>query len=230
VFLQKFLHRRKNKIIPLIQFWDKPVPPEEVNILLDTWRNASGFAHQLYNLNTADQFIKEQFDERTLKAFRTCAVPAMQADFFRYCALYILGGLYIDADVKRISDDVAQFFNPSKRGILVLKQNRIANDVLFFAKPADPLLKRVIAIAINNIEQRKPSGVWAVTGPGIMTSLYNTQTEKSAFDGFQIEPISKVKNYVLYQWEMDYKKEETDWRDFGSGNKMSIFRDETDHS
>jgi len=51
-----------------------------------------------YNDNDCDAFIKKYFNEKVYSAFDSInpVYGAMKADFFRYCVLYILGGIYID--------------------------------------------------------------------------------------------------------------------------------------
>lgn len=52
----------------------------------------------LYTSEGRDKFIKENFDERTYKAFKTInpKYGVAVANFFRYCVLYIKGGVYLD--------------------------------------------------------------------------------------------------------------------------------------
>lgn len=68
--------------IRLVQFWDKPDPPAEVALLLATWVACPGFEHHLFTAEKADAYISDHLDDRCVAAFRKCAIPAMQADFF----------------------------------------------------------------------------------------------------------------------------------------------------
>lgn len=191
---------------------------------MSSWRAVSGFNYQLYDWSAAEALIGKHFDARTLTAFRACGVPAMQADFFRYCALYHLGGLYVDADTRALTQDINPLLAPARHGLLVKKQDRIANDVMFFGHHHDPLLERVIEIATRNIESRAEYGVWGVTGPGIMTGLFHDAQTALLFKPFVIKPIIKVKKFIHYQWEMDYKKDGEDWRDFTGETALSIYK------
>ena len=55
-----------------------------------------------YDDQDCEQFIKTYFNERTYNAyimFNNC-YKAMKADFFRYCVLYKIGGVYLDIKSK----------------------------------------------------------------------------------------------------------------------------------
>ena len=49
-------------------------------------------------------FIKNYLPELVLKAYSSLIPPAYKADLFRYCALYILGGVYMDLTNKFVND------------------------------------------------------------------------------------------------------------------------------
>lgn len=86
--------------LKLFQFWNREHAPDEVELLMESWAKDPEFDYHRFNKETADVFIEANFDRRTIEAYRKCGVPAMQADFFRYCALYVHGGAYVDADTK----------------------------------------------------------------------------------------------------------------------------------
>jgi mannosyltransferase OCH1-like enzyme len=208
----------------LVQFWNTPDVPQEVRFLMDSWKTETDFSYQRYDLKMADAFIAKEFDARTLAAFRTCAKPAMQADFFRYCALYKTAGVYVDADTKT-AGGMVELIASAKRGLLMDRRGNIANDFLFFRHAGDSLLERVIAIAIHNIENRISNNVWVVTGPGIMTGLFNDPATRPLFDEFQIESNRVVREIVIPVWEMNYKNTAADWRQSGVANAASIFQE-----
>lgn len=139
-------------MINLFQFWNNPTAPDEVEALMETWKQAPGFTYHRYNTETAAAFITQHFDVRTLAAFRKCKVPAMQADFFRYCALYVEGGVWVDADTASLGL-LADYLDPRQRGLLMMRQTRVANDFLFVSQPKDALFARVIENAVQNVEQ-----------------------------------------------------------------------------
>jgi mannosyltransferase OCH1-like enzyme len=118
----------------LFQFWNTERAPDEVEVLMRTWADDPAFDYHRFNAETADAFIEANFDGRTLAAYRKCAVPAMQADYFRYCALYVHGGVYVDADTEN-SKRLPEIFEGRTRGLLMTREDRVANDFLYPAFP-----------------------------------------------------------------------------------------------
>ncbi|MFN3972225.1 MAG: glycosyltransferase [Gemmobacter sp.] len=203
----------------LVQFWDQPAPPPEVAALMAEWQAAFAGGYRRFDHASATDYLAGRFPARIRAAFACCAVPAMQADFFRYCVLYAEGGLYVDADTRPIGD-LAALAGRAARAMLMDRRGRTANDVMFFRHPQDPLLSRVIDIATANIEAARSNNVWQVTGPGIMTALRADPAEAHLFVGIDILPVMEVGQAVRFVWTMDYKDGAEDWR-----RADSIFRD-----
>ena len=210
--------------IPLFQFWNTTEPPAQVAQLMASWEADPAFSYRRYTTETADAYIAKHLDARTLEAYRQCAIPAMQADFFRYCALFVEGGVYVDADTE-CGGDLAAFIEHCTRGMLMNRETRIANDFLFVCAANDPLFERCIEDAVQNIEKRVSNDVWQVTGPWIMTKLYNAERTKPMFDGFTIRPVTAVRNVVQFRHKLDYKSGPDDWRQHREAQAASIFRD-----
>ncbi len=195
----------------LFQFWNTPTPPDEVAALMASWEADTAFTYRRYDADSAEAYIAEHFTDREVNAYRQCAVPAMQADYFRYCALCAEGGVYLDADTSR-GDDLAAFIAPADRGALMTRQVRIANDFLFVRNPEDPLLRYCVEQATANIEQRVSNNVWKVTGPWIMTRIYNSDNPDSLFEGYTIHHVRDVRGVVKFRNDLDYKHGEDHWR------------------
>jgi hypothetical protein len=88
----------------IIQYWDNEEAPAEVAALLATFEAANpDLPHLVFSERRAAELIAERFGPRHAEAFAACAVPAMQADYFRYCALHALGGVYVDADFRCVA-------------------------------------------------------------------------------------------------------------------------------
>ena len=213
----------------LFQFWHDETPPEEVAVLLEAWERDPGFRHRRFDTETADAYIARHLGERARAAFRRCAVPAMQADLFRYCALFIEGGVYLDADSEN-RGGLAKVIAEVAKGLLASRRNgpqvKIINGFLFVRSPGDPLFERTIGIAIENIERRVSNNVWEVTGPGIMTGLYRDAATRSLFDGFDIRPNNRLGEAYAFL-TLPYKGTLDDWRVsvyFPDGG-FTIFRD-----
>lgn len=202
-----------NSKFPLVQYWDRKSPPDEVARLMTSWEVDPVYTYRRFDRQMADAFIEEHFDRATLAAFRRCAVPAMQADFFRYCALIVQGGIYVDADSENGGSLIGMIERfASSRGALMTRNNNIANDFLFFCEPRDSLLLKVLEIAIDNVRTEISRNVWQVTGPGIMTGLYRNEDTRFFFEDLPIIPVVEVRKHVLFRFDLEYRKGASDWR------------------
>jgi mannosyltransferase OCH1-like enzyme len=208
----------------LIQFWDKPEPPGEVAALMAGWQAQFGAGYRRFDAAAAAAFLADRFPPRFAAAFARCGVPAMQADFFRYAALFALGGHYVDADTAPGEEPLADFTAACPRAMLMDRRGRVANDVMFFRTRRDPLLLRVLRMAARNIERAVSNNVWEVTGPALMTRLRADPAEAALFDGIDIRPVKEVGRAVRFVWTMDYKEGAGDWR-AAHKDARSIYRE-----
>ena len=127
--------------------------------------------HRLFDHPAAADFIARRVGERAARAFAECAVPAMQADFFRYCALLADGGFWVDADTRGVAP-LSGLLPDGAQGVVFERGNHnVINGCIGFRAPGHPLAALLLEIAIEGIERRISNSVWVTTGPGILTYL-----------------------------------------------------------
>ena len=189
-----------NTELPIIQYWHSPdVPADVAELIASVERQNPDLRHLLFDEAKADSFIAEHLTERELAAFRACAVPAMQADYFRYCAVYTLGGLYVDADF-RCMRPFRRLLEETDEGVLFRRVNgAIDNGFFAFTTRRHRLLRLVLDLVTANIEQRAAEEIWWVTGPGTFTALaelhcrgsFQAAREAAAGRGFEqrVQPL-----------------------------------------
>lgn len=220
----------------LTQFWDKPTPPEEVRLLISTWQADKRFDHQLFDIERARCYLSEHLGAEVLAAFDKCRLPAMKADLFRYCSLYVGGGAYVDADIGNLGT-AYDFFSARSRGATGLarllpgreaKQSgvlmyrvsktdgkvvqRLTNDLMIAHGTRSPLFEAMIGIACSNIADEVSENVWVVTGPGIVTKLNGRKGQQHLFENYRRVAIMEFKRHVQFVWKMDYKQTEDHWQ------------------
>lgn len=157
----------------IVQYWHSQDVPSYITELLQTFTELNpDLQHLVFDESSAASFIDEHFGPRQLRAFRACAVPAMQADYFRYCAIHALGGVYCDADVRCVAA-LCSLVPQKKQGRLFLRPegNSLINGIFAFGSPGHPFLALVLEIVTANIERRLADRVYFNTGPPILTSL-----------------------------------------------------------
>ena len=95
----KFFKPFYNSVIPLkiFQTWHtKNLPPKMRENVESLKKQNPKFKHFLFDDNDCREFIKKHFDNEVLKAYDTLVPGAYKADLWRYCVLFIHGGIYMD--------------------------------------------------------------------------------------------------------------------------------------
>jgi mannosyltransferase OCH1-like enzyme len=225
----------------IVQFWDDLNRlPEDVRMCMESWKRLeqSGFELQVFDANSARDFIRAHLGSRYESAFNKCYHPSMQSDYFRYCYIYTKGGFYIDADdvyhgstIDHLFTDgrlklqpfcydiaTAQMVSPS---IFVNPLANSMNWIFYFnttpliATRQHPIIERALLNATASLEQN-PQGplpeVQATTGPGNLT--------RSVFEILANDPCRKGALLVVRDWEtiatskwpLSYRNDKRNWR------------------
>jgi hypothetical protein len=131
--------------LPPIHYWhSEDVSPDVAELMGTFAAHAPKLRYRSFSEPQAKQFIARHYGARQLAAFRACAVPAMQADYFRDCAMHALAR------------------EP---------QGNLTNAFFVFRTAKHPFLRLALDIATSNIERRAPVKVNQATGPWVFSSL-----------------------------------------------------------
>jgi mannosyltransferase OCH1-like enzyme len=112
----------------IVQFWHDPGEvPADIEECIASWTRwtTSGFTHSLYNERSARELIGDSLGARHQHAFDRCYHPAMQADYFRLCYLWVKGGFYVDADDVCVGPKIDGLFDDGR-----LKVQPLCYDIL----------------------------------------------------------------------------------------------------
>ncbi len=155
----------------LFQYWDTGSPPDEVAGWIDGLRGMNpGFEHRLYDRDSASWFIGKHIGRREQAAFEACAVPAMQADYFRLCALKRSGGVYVDADFQALKP-ISPLIATAPHGLMEARNGQFLSGVMFIRPPADAFVTACLTLCTINIESRDIPNVYTATGPGVLCAV-----------------------------------------------------------
>ena len=94
--------RKVSRVPKLVhQTWEtKDLPPAMKATFEYNQTQNPDFKFILYDDDDRIQFIQTHFDTSVVKAYHTLVPGAYRADLFRYCVLYVLGGIYMDVRFK----------------------------------------------------------------------------------------------------------------------------------
>jgi mannosyltransferase OCH1-like enzyme len=202
--------------IDLMQFWNAPSAPPDVEELMASWRTDPQFVYHRYCSESAHAFVQDRFDRRTLAVLELCAVPAMQSDVFRLCWLFEHGGIYVDADQgnrgrnETFTDTTVRghlFFRNPARGIIV-------NGLMSFFGRHDPLVGALLERVSVTVDRRKGNSVWRATGPGVISKLFaQLGSDHPLFRNVRIHGVMDLVHAMKFV-RCEYKSSTTHWQNF----------------
>lgn len=160
-----------------------------------SWAQHKDFEYFFYNDMQCEQFVRENFDTKTLEAYNKCPIAVMKADLWRYCVIYVYGGIYADVDAVLMVDPII-FLQPKSYLICSPEtDNRHLCQWTFAAPPKSPILKTIIDLSVERIlgcnDIRGNYIIHTLTGPKLFT------------DG--IELYLKANNLLLHKSKLWYE-------------------------
>lgn len=136
-----------------------------------SWQKPN-YEYLFYDDNDCDVFMKTYFDDKTYEAYNKCILPVMKADLWRYCIIYIYGGIYADTDTI-LNTNPCILTNHKKLLVITPENNCHFCQWVFAAPPKSPILKEIIKLCTERLLNfTYPSNehfVHYLTGPALFT-------------------------------------------------------------
>lgn len=196
----------------LFQYWHRAGRPAEVQALMLGWEGDPAFRYRPFTRRAAARLFARRGPPAAADAFGRCRVPAMQADLFRLLALWLHGGIYVDADVENLGTN-RPLLERTDRGFLFLRRGNLATDVMAVRDPRDPLIGHALDGAVANVLAGRGGNAWEMTGPGVLTAAYRRYgPDHPLFRGFRIGSATDLRRQVGFRWDLSYKRSADDWR------------------
>ena len=164
-----------NSIIPLniFQTWHTHDLPPLMKQNCDLMKNSNPkFNYYLFDDNDCREFIKNNFDETILNAYDSLIPGAYKADLWRYCVLYINGGIYVDIKYKCINN--FEFISLTEQEYFVRDrpENYVYN-ALISSKPKNQILLMCINQIVKNVNNKYyGNNALEPTGPGLLGKYF----------------------------------------------------------
>jgi len=196
----------------LFQTWEtKDLPPKMKELTETVQRENPEFNYQLFDASERAEFIRTHFDPDVLDAYETLVPGAYKADLWRYCVLYIHGGIYMD--IKLEPEDDFRFKSIiDKEHFVVCRTDRQVWNAFMVCYPSnDKMLKCIRQIVENVRNEFYGDSPLATTGPFLLASFFTDEE----IAGFDMELHTQL-----------YENVETDFITIltEDGNKKSIIR------
>jgi len=170
----KFFKPYYQSIIPLdiYQTWyTKNLPPkmnERVEILK---KQNPRFKHHLYDDNDCREFIKNNFKPDVLNAYDRLIPGAYKADLWRYCILFINGGIYMDIKLICVNGFKLIELTEQEHFIQDRPQNCLFNSMMI-CKKGNLFLYKAIRQIVKNVQTNYfGESALSPTGPELLYKL-----------------------------------------------------------
>jgi hypothetical protein len=174
-------------VVPLVQFWDQPQPPADVQQVMDSWvRHNPGLPLARFHAASARDYLAGVGAE-ALAAFDACRHPAMQSDVLRMVFLARHGGIWADVDegcLRPVSDWLARL---PRVGLLAAFSDEIPYYVHSYVMAAPPgsgvmarLVARMLPPLVSAARRGQALRIWEATGPGLVTRAVAAEADPAA--------------------------------------------------
>ena len=175
-------------MIPPILWKQGPVQEEELAPATRSYLHSISVSNPGWNVryfsdSAAREFISQELPEpKILRAYDTLIPGAYRADLFRYCLLYLRGGLYgdlkqrylgpLDQFVDRLNDQLVTVKDMDHDGSPGVQVSFIA------AVPGLPVFRTAIDLVVDNVEQRAYGRSFlSVSGPALFWEALDRHPE-----------------------------------------------------
>ena len=166
-----------NIVIPtnIFQTWhSKFLPPLMAKTITTIKRLNPNFKYFLFDDNDCREFIRTHFKPDVLWAYDSLIPGAYKADLWRYCVLFIYGGIYLDIKYRPLNG--FKFINLTEKEHLVADTNNVdIYNALMVCLPKNELLYKAIRQIVENVKNKYyGNNFLEPTGPALLSKMVST--------------------------------------------------------
>lgn len=162
--------------ITLTSHWNTKNYPPMMQKNIDKIRKIANL--QIFDERESREFIKNNFEKYILIAYDALIPDAFKSDLFRYCYLYINGGIYFDIKFEPLQDDAFQILidlAKQQNNILFIqdyfKKNQTCNGFMIILDKHNKVMKDCINEIVNNVRNEYYISSLGVTGPQLLDKV-----------------------------------------------------------
>jgi FkbM family methyltransferase len=210
----------------VMQTWEHKRLNPEFQAIVDTWKTHNPhYQFVLMDAEEREEFIRAHFERAVTRAYQRIVPGAYKSDLFRYCYLWVNGGVYVDVDTLCLGS-LDDFLIPGAELVVPIDLNLGANEGthnlacgFIAAAPRHPAMMRCIQKIVHNVQNAiVPGSKLDFSGPGVLGRAVNeclNRGETASFVGneglhapakihfLKFEPgtefVKNMKNQVLFQ-------------------------------
>lgn len=175
-FLKAQKHPGKDLLIPRIIMQTNEtdrVPPGMFKAMKTIIDLNPEYEYRYYSDESAQEYLRSHYGHRVVNAYNDLIPGAYKADFFRYCFLYMNGGVYLDCGMvcivplRKIVKPNDTFISAEDNG-----SNFVYNAFMCSTK-GNCIVGKAIELCLLNIESRDlTDDMLNITGPGLLGKAF----------------------------------------------------------
>lgn len=227
------IQEEEKNVIPLVCYttWHtKNLPPLMKTNYTELCNNNSEIKFLLFDENECKIFIRNNFSTEVYNAYNILSPSSYKADLWRYCVLFINGGIYLDIkyntvnnfQLKNLCLQEHYTFDHMGKNNSFWEENEFGiYTSLIVSKPKNNILKICIDKIVENVEvYYYGKNALYPTGPGILGKVFKNEkySENMEFikeaDIFHHEESNAIvyKNTVILDVYNSYREEQKEYQ------------------
>lgn len=194
----------------LFQTWQtQQLPSNMASCVRDLISANPEFKYQFYDDERCRTFIQSHFPEDVLHAYDTFIPGAYKADLWRYCILYVYGGIYVDIKYRCVPP--FKLIELTTREHYVRDREFCGIDGIYqgflCCYPRNPILYRCIRKIVEYVDRMEYGKTCLFVGPQLVGSHFcklELKQMEMSYNGFGIQRGNKLimKMYTEYRTEL----------------------------
>jgi len=171
-------------------------------------KNNPEFICEIFGINSGRQFIAHHFGPALVEAYNRLRPYAYKSDLFRYCYMYIYGGVYVD--IKYESMNGFKFIELTNKEYLVSEPMGVQN-CLMALMPRNKIMLECINKIMKNALLHIYEQTSLFTGPVLITDKYKQIYGKNRID---IDLVWRIKNdiHVIHKFDRLILRQYSEYR------------------
>ena len=204
VIKDRIIRQPKNQKIPkvIIQSLSQREVTQSIKDASDSWKKLNpSYTYKFFTDDESSYFIKKYYGKEISKIYDKIYSGAYKADFFRYCYLYMFGGIWTDITSvcktpleEILNNDIDCFLvRDVVSGRSKGKRLHIYNSFII-TTPKNPIFLEIINQIIKTLKDKDVKNLFDITGPGGLGLAFNKVRGVNPTTELPKENIINMKN------------------------------------
>lgn len=200
----------------IFMYWDQN-PPEEIKRNFEYHSKIEGFNFKPFNKEEASNWLYEYYGTEARNIFHSLRHPAECADFLRVHITQLLGGWWLDADLRIKSADALNFMaQQDAQNVFFLTDNGVVHNDFYGTVANSAAMTDCLLSLYRNCYLFHHLYIAYKTGPGPFTRALNRVAHR-AFSGIKVTETTRIYEQsdflnVVEEFDTPYKTYLPHWQ------------------